>query len=109
MCSCERIIVTLKNNALAAQRSREGIYRQSSVVNGKTSWVSKSQAIWYNQELNEWAIGPLDYIGTIYTAISSEVVLPCPFDNPSEKWIYVQNELWKCADANEINVLCLTE
>ena len=33
------------------------------MVNEKTSWESKSQAIWYNQALNEWVIGPLAYIG----------------------------------------------
>ena len=43
---CAAISVTLENNALVAQGYYEGIYHNSSMVNGKASWTSTSQAIW---------------------------------------------------------------
>ena len=107
MCNCETISVSLKNHALIAQGRRGGVYRNSSIINGLPSWISNSQAIWYTQELNKWVIGPLDQIGTIYSAIAGKNGFSCPFDIPSEKWKYVQNGIWASATSNEISVNCL--
>ena len=105
---CAAIIVTLDNNALVAQGSREGIYHNSSIVNGKASWTSTSQAIWYVQEFAKWAIGPIESIGTKNRGISSDrVTFQYPFDLPSEKWNYLYNNGWTSAEANEIKVDCL--
>jgi len=49
---------------LETQSSRQGIYKKSSrLVDGKPSWTSDSQAIWYVSEFNFWCIGALDAIG----------------------------------------------
>ena len=61
---CTAISVTLENNALVAQGYFEGIYNKSSMVNGKPSWTSMSQGIWYVAEHTLWIISTLDYIGT---------------------------------------------
>ena len=105
---CQTISITLENNALVAQGSKEGIYHNSSMVNGKASWTSTSQAIWYDQELSNWNIGPLDDIGTKMAEIISDYGcchgIKCPFELPSEKWTYLDNNNWIIAETNEIKV-----
>ena len=100
---CEMITVTLEN-ALIVQASKEGIYHNSSMVNGKASWTSTSQAIWYSQAY--WFIGHLDNIGSIVAGIYCDYGSECPFDLPSEMWYYYDNG-WTRAEANEIKVDCL--
>ena len=100
---CKAITITLENNADAAQGSKKGIYHNSSVVNGKPSWTSNSNVIWYNQ--GYWLIGALNYIGQFSASIYSDVGSQCPFDLPSEMWKYSDNG-WLSAGANEINVDC---
>ena len=104
---CQTISVTLDNNALIAQGSREGIYHKSSMVDGKTSWTSASQSIWYDQGWSNWRIGPLADIGTSTSGIKSDDSSECPFDLPSEKWYYAYDNAWTSAEANEIKVDCL--
>ena len=104
---CDTISVTLENNALAAQGSKEGIYHNSSMVNGKASWTSTSLAIWYDQEFNDWSIGFLDDIGENVGGIYSDDSGECPFDLPSEKWVYWYNNGWTSAETNESKVDCL--
>ena len=104
---CAAISVTLENNALVAQSSREGIYHNSSMVNGKASWISTSRAIWYDQVFSNWLIGKLDDIGTSMAGIHSHDSSECPFDLPSEKWYYLYDDSWTSAEANEIHVECL--
>ena len=77
------------------------------MVNGKASWTSTSQSIWYDQEFNDWNIGPLHNIGTTAAAMYSDYGSECPFDLPSEKWNYWYNNVWTNAQANEIHVECL--
>ena len=63
-CECKNVKVILNNDVLQTQSSRQGIYEKSSdLVNGKTSWTSDSQAIWYVSDLDFWCIGALDAIG----------------------------------------------
>ena len=106
---CAAISVTLENNALVAQGYYEGIYHNSSMVNGRASWTSTSQAIWYDQEFSNWNIGYLDYIGTSMAGIYSDYGNECPFNLPSEKWktIIIYDNGWTSAEANEIHVECL--
>ena len=104
---CETITITLENNALAAQGSREGIYHNSSLVNGKPSWTSTSQAIWYDQEFDDWTIGSLGNIGTSTGGMYGDFANACPFDMASEEWDYWYNDVWTGAGANEIHVNCL--
>ena len=116
---CETIEITLKKHlkddptvtALVSevQGDKEGIYHKSSLVNGKASWTSSSNAIWYyGGEYKLWTIGPLDNIGTTNVDIHTffDITFHCPFDLPSEAWKY-DNNGWKFAEANEINVVCI--
>ena len=54
----------MKNDAYKNQDDRDGIYTKYKTVNGKTSWVSGENAIWYNPNLNSWGIGALDDLGS---------------------------------------------
>ena len=103
---CEIIFITLESNAKGAQASKEGIYYNSSIVNGKPSWTSISQAIWYDQQYNDWNIGSLDDIGSSTSGIYSDDGNLCPFHLPSEMWKYSNNG-WTSAGVGEINVACL--
>jgi hypothetical protein len=104
---CETITITLENNAQAAQGSREGIYHNSSMVNGKPSWTSTSQAIWYDQDYDNWKVGSLDDIGTSMVGMKSDSANGCPFDKGSEEWNYWYNDVWTSAGPNEIKLDCL--
>ena len=97
----------MENNAQAAQGSKEGIYHNSSLVNGKPSWTSTSQAIWYDQPSNDWMIGYLDNIGTSTVEMYSDSANGCPFDIASVEWNYWYNDVWTSAGPNEIKLQCL--
>ena len=101
---CGSITLTLENNALVAKDYLEGVYHNSSKVNGKPSWISTSNAIWFAEGF--WLIGYLDGIGQSSGGIYSNYVSQCPFDLSSEKWHYSDNG-WKSAGPNEIKLECL--
>ena len=101
---CKAITITLENNADAAQGSKKGIYHISSIVNGKPSWTSTSNAIWYTQ--GHWLLGPLEFIGQFLGSIYSSFGSQCPYDLPSEMWFYWNGYGWLSAEADEINVDC---
>ena len=105
---CELITVSL-NISEFLQSNINGYYSKSSLINGKPSWISaSSKAIWYIQEYDEWAIGSLENIGTLYLSFYSEkVTFECAFNLRSEKWWYVYEGVWHNAVGNEIMVKCL--
>ena len=89
-----------------AQGSFSGTYIKSSMVNGKESWTSSSNGIWF--ALEYWIISDLDYIGTDWTGIYSIFGNRCPFDLSSEHWRYHHAvNGWIDAEPNDINVECL--
>ena len=104
---CEIITITLENNAQSAHSSKEGIYYNSSMVNGKPSWTSTSQAIWYDQDNDNWLIGPFDDVGTSTGGMYSDFTNECPFDIASEEWYYGYDGVWTSAGQNEIKLECL--
>ena len=69
---CGSISVKLKNNAATLQGARQGTFQSSSPVNGRPSWTSESQAIWYLPSYKEWAIGNLYNIGEAIRGITSQ-------------------------------------
>ena len=103
---CETMTVALDNNARAAQGNLEGIYYNSSIVNGKPSWTSTSQAIWYDQNYDNWKISSLDDIGSSKAGIKSDNGFGCPFDLPSKMWNYFDS-VWTTMGTNEMNISCL--
>ena len=104
---CKLVTVTMENNALSAQGSREGIYHNFSLVNGKPSWTSKLNAIWYDFQYDDWRIGPIEWIGTDTAGLRSESANDCPFHIPAEHWWYVYGSSWISAGQNEITLECL--
>ena len=54
----------MKNDALTEQAQLKGIYKKYEVFNGKMSWISETDAIWFVSTPNCWGIGPLEKIGT---------------------------------------------
>ena len=97
----------MEYNILSAQGSRQGIYHNSSVVNGKPSWTSNLQAIWYDLQYDNWKIGPIDDIGTSTAGIKSESANGCPFYIPAEQWYYWDGSSWIGAGQNDITLECL--
>ena len=93
---------------LTWHRRREGIYEISNFVNGKPSWISDSQAIWYVPKFKDWAIGYKSKIGTTRRGISS-------FGNqgnmdpdivPNDQWKYFKKNHWSKPHSNDINIRC---
>ena len=111
-CECQTIVITLNNNALAAQSSKQGIYQRAEKVNGKTSWIlsSNNNALWYSAASEEWFIGSLDDLGTSTGSIASngnQGLLSCPYSVPNDAWEY-SNDGWIIADATDVSIECLT-
>ena len=67
---CTRIKVSVSNIPANHQSIQNGIYDQ---INGTKYYASinKPQAIWYVEEYNNWAIGPLSKLGTKIRSITS--------------------------------------
>ena len=70
---CQSLRVILKNNVLASHILKPGTYNLSSTINGKPSWTSESQAIWFIPQWNQWAIGPIDSLGTTTRGIRGRI------------------------------------
>ena len=68
---CQNINVVLKNKTLQAQPRIQNTYQLSGLVNGKTSWISKYQAIWYIPEIKDWIFGDLKDLGNKIPRIKS--------------------------------------
>ena len=97
------------NGPLASQGRREGTYEISNLVNGKPSWVSNTQAIWFVPKHKDWAIGYQSKIGTSIRGISSlgnhRTVDP---DNiPGNWWQYYSGNRWSLSNARDIIIQCI--
>ena len=67
---CQNIQVILQNEVLSKHEWLEGSYQLDQIVNGRSSWISLSSAIWFIPEYNQWAIGNLEKIGTKWRSIT---------------------------------------
>ena len=110
---CETLRVDLKNIALNTQGKTQGTYQKSAYVNGKPSWVSNNQAIWWISEYNEWAIGDLTSLGTDIrgiTAVTDNKTKSGLPENPTHTWKYWNGASFVTVpDANDISVECVDE
>ena len=86
---------------------KEGTYQLSSTVNGRPSWTTESQAIWYVPEYKDWAIGSLENIGNTLSGISS--VDDNEVDDPQHmvSWNYSNGDEWVVDEKNDIIVECI--
>ena len=57
------VTVSLKNEVSEHKREFTGDYKISEIVNGKPSWKSGENAIWYAPVDNNWLIGYLNKLG----------------------------------------------
>ena len=107
---CQTIVIELKNNALEADVSKQGIYQRSSCVNGRNSWVSPSNAVWYVPHYQEWYIGYLENIGTYLNGMQSfgqQGDLNCPYNVSIGNWQYFSGGAWIMPeDVNDISIGC---
>ena len=70
------------------------------------SWSSTSEAIWFLDSFDLWAIGSLEDIGAdIFGMVANGT--QCPFDLRSENWVYASENGLKKANGNEINIVCV--
>ena len=67
----EGLQVILQNEVLSKHEWLEGSYQLDQIVNGRSSWISVSSAIWFIPEYNNWAIGNLGKIGTNWRSITA--------------------------------------
>ena len=103
----------MKNVLLESQGKRQGIYQKSAEVNGKPSWVSNNQAIWWISQHNEWGIGDLTSLGTDIRGITgvtddkSKSGLP---NNQKYTWKYWNGKSFITTPGpNDINIECVDD
>ena len=81
----------------------------SDLINGKQSWTSGSNAIWYWQ--GHWQIGSLDNIGTSVSGMHTYDVYGGLDDNNNE-WLYWNHETvigWTYAGSNQVSIDCTSK
>ena len=78
-------------------------------MNGQTSWISDSQAIWYIPKWKQWVIGSLDDIGTTSRGIRGHEFQESglPYNN-YYMWDYWDYEYgnWIPDFVRDIKVMC---
>ena len=105
---CQKLQVILKNDVLSKQGRYQGTYQINKIVNGRLSWKSAFNAIWYLPASYCWAFGSLDKIGGNLCGIiswSGEGV-KTPDQVPNEKWIYLDDE-WKSVPSGDVVINCV--
>ena len=103
---CPSLRVILKNNVLASHILKPGTYNLSSTINGKPSWTSESQAIWFIPQWNQWAIGPIDSLGTTTRGIRSSQYSKDPQNVVSWDYSDMESGWWSADD--DIIVECIS-
>ena len=106
---CDIITVDLKNDANEWQGVRKGTYKISETINGKPSWISNDQAIWWVPEDGVWLIGSLDVIGSRFGGLvgvpSDKNDLGMPYYQ-KYNWQYGNGNFFTTPGANDIKVQC---
>ena len=86
---------------------RQGIYQISDPINGKQSWTSGSNAIWYEQ--GDWVIGDLEDIGTNICAMSA-IDAYGGLDDDNNVWQYYNPEIgWTYPGENNVRIDCTSK
>ena len=93
---CNKVLVTLQNEAKSTYGPREGIYTmKTDLLNGKIQYVSSKNkyALWYNTEELGWGIGHIDSVikhkQYLITKEDPSAIYKCPYDT-SLKWMYAK-------------------
>ena len=87
------------------------MYEKSKIVNGKQSWLSNDQVIWWISEYSAWVIGDLTSLGTDIKGITGVTDFKSKFGLPSDpknSWKYWNGTSFvTITDENDINVECV--
>ena len=105
---CQRIKIILKNDALSAQRSLQGTYELSTLVNREQSWISSEKAIWSYPKKNIWLIGAKGKIGGEIAGVYGRRILETGPDNTKITWNYSNNG-WQVDVEKDIKVICVKD
>ena len=105
---CEKLQVILKNDILSKQGNCQVTYQINKIVNGRLSWKSASNAIWFLPAKNAWRIGSLNMIGGNRCGIFSleSEGYKTPDQVPNEKWKYVDNG-WRNVQSGDVVINCV--
>ena len=100
----------MKNKTLEAQSRIQDTYQLSGLVNGKASWISKHQAIWYIPEMKDWIFGDLEDLGNNIPRIKStgdQGSENFPYEIASDQFWYHDYDGWQKSVAKDISVDCI--
>ena len=98
---CVQLQVYLNNDVLSKQGSLQGTYQKSQIINGRSSWKTAIHAIWFIPELDVWAIGRSENVGTIIRGIT--FVDDQGLKVASTYW----DGLWKAVQSGDIVINCV--
>ena len=86
--------IRLGGDAKKVHGNIEGTYTVASymLVNGKKNWMhlQGSHVIWYDNEFNNWKIGPNENLGTSFCSLKSAEDTSKPEE--STTWVYVNHD-----------------
>ena len=101
-------ISMLGNLATSYQSARAGEYQESAIVNEHPSWINANHAIWFVDDLDDWAVGDINERGTIFRGLSSrnQGGSVCPFDITAKKWSFWNGTKWNSVGAGEMTLTC---
>ena len=105
---CKTVSVMLKSSALTNKITGiyHGIYMESEVINGKSSWKYNDNAIWYLPNENNWLIGPSNWIGEDAAYIHASNTFEGLTDYRNQ-WKYWGGSSWKLSsDSEDVTVTC---
>ena len=100
----------MKNKTLEAQPRIQDTYQLSGLLNGKASWISKYQAIWYIPEIKDWIFGDLEDLGNNIPRIKStgdQGIENFPYEIASDQFWYHDYDGWQKSVAKDISVDCI--
>ena len=96
------VTVSLKNEVSVHKKEFAGDYQISETVNGKPSWKSGENAIWYVPDGNNWLIGYLNKLGED----ESEFFAPNNYGGLADNrnvWKYSDGSTWITpSDSNDV-------
>ena len=84
------------------------MYHISDPIDGKPSWTSVSNAIWYKLEYDAWALTPLEAIGGSNADIYANDFYG-GLDDTNNQWYYWDGSNWIPASANDIFINCTSK
>ena len=99
---CQSVQFKFSGGALAKQGLKKGVYVKADKENGKLSWTTGRNALWWRTK-GLWVVGPKESIGSDKYGLRARRDLPYP--SLSNQWEYFDGKKW-VKSKNEISVKC---